>query len=149
MSSDGYSKSFDADAKGYVRSEAVAVIFLQKAKDARRIYANFVNATTNCDGFKEEGIHFPSTTMQVELMNECYKQCGVPPTSLSYVEAHGTGTKVGDPQELNAIEKVFCKDRKTTLRIGSVKSNLGHTEAASGICGIAKVQNTHSTYLSQ
>jgi fatty acid synthase len=58
---------------------------------------------------------------------------------LSYVEAHGTGTKVGDPQEVNSICDFFCKDRKTPLLIGSVKSNMGHSEPASGVCAIAKI----------
>ena len=58
---------------------------------------------------------------------------------VNYVEAHGTGTRVGDPEELNAIDKVFCPGRKTPLKIGSGKSNFGHAEPASGLCSIAKV----------
>lgn len=136
---DGRCKSFDESANGYARSEAVAVVFLQKAKDAKRIYATFVHAKTNCDGFKEQGITFPSSTMQATLLKEFYEEIGVPPSSLDYIEAHGTGTKVGDPEEVNALDGIFCTGRSTPLWMGSVKSNLGHAEAVSGLNSIAKV----------
>ncbi|XP_046603296.1 fatty acid synthase-like [Neodiprion virginianus] len=139
LSPDGRCKSFDADADGYCRSEAIPMILLQRAKDARRIYANVVHTKVNCDGFKEQGITFPSSIMQSTLLQQCYEECGVPPSSVAYVEAHGTGTAVGDPEEVNAIERVFCPGRTTPLRIGSVKTNLGHSEPASGLCSIAKV----------
>lgn len=122
-----------------MRSETIAVVYLQKAKDAKRIYATMVYAKTNCDGYKEQGITFPSSEMQGTLLQEFYDECGIPVTSLAYIEAHGTGTKVGDPEEINALKRVCCKDRKTPLLIGSVKSNLGHSEPASGLCQIAKV----------
>ena len=140
MSPDGRCKSFDADANGYTRSEAISIVFLQKAKDAKRVYATFVYAKTNCDGYKEQGITFPSSVMQSVLLQEFYQDCGIPPTILNYVEAHGTGTKVGDPEEVNALDKVFCTGRKTPLRIGSIKSNMGHSEPASGLCSVAKVE---------
>ncbi|XP_011703203.1 PREDICTED: fatty acid synthase [Wasmannia auropunctata] len=139
LSSDGRSKAFDADADGYVRSEAISVIYLQKAKDAKRIYATVVYGKTNCDGYKEQGITFPSSAMQYALLKECYEDCGLSPNDLSYLECHGTGTKIGDPEELLAVEKVFCKSRSTPLLIGSVKSSLGHAEPASGLCQVAKV----------
>lgn len=122
-----------------MRSETVAVVFLQRAKDARRIYASVIHAKTNCDGFKEQGITFPSSEMQKRLFEEFYDECGISPSSIAYLEAHGTGTVVGDPEEVNAIEKIFCKDKRDSLLIGSIKSNLGHTEPASGLCQIAKV----------
>ncbi|KAK0072351.1 hypothetical protein PV326_000156, partial [Microctonus aethiopoides] len=139
LSPDGRCKCFDADANGYTRSETVSVAFLQKSKDAKRIYATVVHAKTNCDGYKEQGITFPSSDMQAVLLKEFYEECKVRPNSLEYIEAHGTGTKVGDPEELHAIERTFCIRRKTPLKIGSVKSNLGHAEPASGMCSIAKV----------
>ncbi len=95
---------------------------------------------TNCDGFKEEGVTFPSSQMQSILLKEFYEKCGIPPTIIDYVEAHGTGTKVGDPEEVNALDKVFCTGRKTPLRIGSGKSNHGHAEPASGMCSVTKVK---------
>jgi len=138
LSSDGRSKTFDADADGYVRSETISVIYLQKAKNAKRIYASVVYSKANCDGYKAQGITFPSSTMQSALMKECYEECNLSPNDLFYLECHGTGTKIGDSEELNAIEKTF-KDRPTPLLIGSVKSNLGHSEPASGLCQVAKV----------
>ncbi|EFN62855.1 Fatty acid synthase, partial [Camponotus floridanus] len=136
---DGICRSFDENASGYMRSETISIIFLQKAKRAKRIYATVVYAKTNCDGFKEQGITFPSSEMQGVLLQEFYDECGISPSTIDFIEAHGTGTKVGDPEEINAIDKVFCKDRQTPLLIGSVKSNLGHSEAAAGLCQIAKV----------
>ena len=78
------------------------------------------------------GITFPSGDMQKQLLNEVYGEAGISPASVSYVESHGTGTKAGDPQEVNTICDVFCKDRTGPLPIGSVKSNMGHAEPASG-----------------
>ncbi|XP_034192524.2 fatty acid synthase [Osmia lignaria lignaria] len=139
LSSDCRCKSFDARANGYVRSEAVSVIVLQKAKNAKRIYAQVVYTKTNCDGYKEQGITFPASEVQKMLLRDFYNECKIPPTILSYLEAHGTGTSVGDPEELNAINSIFCQGRKTPLKMGSVKSNMGHTEPASGICSVAKI----------
>ncbi|XP_046739716.1 fatty acid synthase-like [Diprion similis] len=139
LSADGSCKSFDAEGNGYCRSEALCAIYLQKSKDAKRIYAHVVHSKTNCDGYKEEGITFPSSTMQLVLLEQFYEECKVLPSDLAFLEAHGTGTKVGDPAEVNAIEKVFCPGRTTPLQIGSVKSNLGHTEPVSGLCSVAKV----------
>lgn len=130
---------FDADADGYARSETISVIYLQKAKHAKRIYATVVYGKTNCDGYKEQGITFPSSMMQSILLKECYEDCGVSPTNLSYLECYGTGSKIGDPEEINAVEKVLLKDRTTPLMIGSIKSNMGHSEPASGLCQVAKV----------
>lgn len=139
MSPDGKCKTFDDSANGYVRAEALATIFLQRTKDAKRIYATVVHAKKFNDGFTENGITYPSGKAQSISLEEFYRECDISPAIVEYVEAHGTGTKVGDPEEVYAIDKVFCKDRKFPLKIGSVKSNLGHCEPASGMCGIAKV----------
>ncbi|XP_039311877.1 fatty acid synthase-like isoform X2 [Solenopsis invicta] len=114
-------------------------MYLQKAKDARRVYATVIRTKTNTDGYKSQGITYPNDEMQNQLMSDIYTEAGINPADVSYVEAHGTGTKVGDKVEVSAIEKLFCKDRKTPLLIGSVKSNMGHSEPASGLCSIAKV----------
>ncbi|XP_031841485.2 fatty acid synthase 1 [Nomia melanderi] len=139
LSADGACKAFDADGKGYVRSETIGVLYLQKLTDARRVYATVVHSKTNTDGNKVEGITFPNGQMQNKLMREVYSEAGVNPADVVYVEAHGTGTKVGDPQEINSIANLFCKGRKTPLLLGSVKSNLGHAEPASGMCSMAKL----------
>ncbi|XP_072763054.1 fatty acid synthase-like [Anoplolepis gracilipes] len=139
LSSDGFCKPFDTTASGYSRSETVSALYLQKAKNAKRIYATIKHIKMNSDGYKKEGITFPSMHTQSILLKECYEECGVLPSSLDYFEAHGTATRAGDPEEINAIHKVLCKNRKTPLLIGSIKSNLGHCESASGFAQIAKV----------
>jgi len=140
LSSDGYCRPFDVAANGYSRSETVAVIYLQKAKYAKRIYGVCPYIKINNDGYKEEGITYPSMLMQSNLLREFYNECGIPTSCLDYIEAHGTATKVGDVQEVNAIQDVFCRNRETPLMIGSVKSNLGHGESASALSQIAKVK---------
>lgn len=77
--------------------------------------------------------------MQTFLMRKTYEECNLDPLKVNYIEAHGTGTKVGDPQEVNAIAAVFCPGRDDPLLVGAVKSNMGHSEAASGLCALAKV----------
>ncbi|KAJ8982150.1 hypothetical protein NQ317_011296 [Molorchus minor] len=138
LSKTGFSKVFDSSADGYLRSEAVGVIILQKMKNAKRVYARVVHAKSNCDGYKERGITFPSKDDQVELLNEFYEESMVAKDDLSFVEAHGTGTFVGDPEEGKAIDEALAQNRKKPLVIGSVKSNIGHTEPVSGICSIVK-----------
>ncbi|CAC5370812.1 FASN [Mytilus coruscus] len=139
LSKEGTCKSFDASGDGYCRSEGVVAIYLQKQNVAKRIYSTIVNSKTNSDGSKEQGITFPSGSIQKQLLNEVYSEACIDPTSVEYVEAHGTGTKAGDPQELNAICDVFCKDRSTPLLIGSIKSNMGHPEPASGLAAVTKL----------
>jgi fatty acid synthase len=94
LSPDGRCKSFDEAANGYCRSEAVVVLLLQKLKNSRRVYCRLVHAKTNCDGYKEQGITYPSGQMQQRLLEEFYEECEVEPNDLSFIEAHGTGTKV-------------------------------------------------------
>lgn len=77
--------------------------------------------------------------MQRQLAQETFEEARLRPQDVAYMEAHGTGTKAGDPEEVNAIAELFCKGRTTPLLIGSVKSNMGHSEPASGLCSIAKV----------
>lgn len=139
LSVEGKCAAFDENGAGYVRSDGCVVTFLQKASQARRIYSTVLNVRTNTDGSKEQGITFPDGKMQNRLIRETYEEIGLNPADVVYVEAHGTGTKVGDPQEVNSITDFFCKDRKNPLLIGSVKSNMGHSEPASGVCSIAKV----------
>ncbi|XP_014669584.1 PREDICTED: fatty acid synthase-like [Priapulus caudatus] len=139
LSPEGMCKSFDAAGNGYCRAEGAVVVLLQKRASARRIYLTIVHSKANTDGFKEQGVTFPAGAMQKQLLQEVYGEAGVDPAKVAYVEAHGTGTKVGDPQELNAVTDVFCKARQGALPIGSVKSNMGHAEPASGLAAMAKV----------
>ncbi|XP_050502321.1 fatty acid synthase isoform X2 [Diabrotica virgifera virgifera] len=138
LSHDGSCKVFDKTGNGYARAETVSVIILQKSKDAKRKYADLVYVKTNCDGYKEAGITYPSGEAQRQLMREVYSDCGISPADLSFIEAHGTGTFVGDPEESGAIDDVLAKCRTDPLLIGSVKSNLGHSEPSSGLCSITK-----------
>lgn len=139
LSPDGSCKSFDASGNGYCRSEASVVVLLMKKSAAKRLYASVVNAGSNTDGYKEQGITFPSGEMQQRLMNAVYEEAGISPAAVEYLEAHGTGTKVGDPQELNGIANVFCQFDRKPLLLGSTKSNMGHPEPASGLAALAKV----------
>ncbi|XP_075559826.1 fatty acid synthase-like [Dermacentor variabilis] len=140
LSRDGKSKTFNATADGYVRSETIGAMFLQPASEALRFYAKLINVRGNADGYKVEGITVPSSRRQEELLREVYAGAGVDPLTVTYVEAHGTGTKVGDPQEMAALSRFFCvPERKRPLKIGAVKSNAGHAEAASSISTISKV----------
>jgi acyl transferase domain-containing protein len=108
-----------------------------KANDSIR--AVIVGSGMNQDG-KTKGITMPSGDAQVALMRSVYEKHGLNPADAGYVEAHGTGTKVGDPIEANAIHEVFGEGRtpKQPLFMGSVKSNIGHLEGASGVVSIIK-----------
>ncbi|CAL1299396.1 unnamed protein product [Larinioides sclopetarius] len=139
LSDDGVCKSFDAAGNGYGRSEAIVALLLQKSDVARRKYASIVHIKTNTDGFKEQGVTFPSAAMQKQLIKEVYDECKLDPLKVSYVEAHGTGTPAGDPIEMSAIAEIFCPGREEPLLVGSVKSNMGHSEPTSGLCSIAKL----------
>lgn len=139
LSPDGACKAFDESGNGYVRSDGCVVTLLQRASDSRRIYASVLNVRVNTDGYKDQGVTYPNGQIQKRLIKETYEEINLNPADVVYVEAHGTGTKVGDPQEVNSITDFFCKDRKTPLLIGSVKSNMGHSEPASGVCSVAKM----------
>uniref|UniRef100_A0A6P7GRN3 Fatty acid synthase-like n=1 Tax=Diabrotica virgifera virgifera TaxID=50390 RepID=A0A6P7GRN3_DIAVI len=91
VSKDGTCKVFDKAGNGYSRAETVCVIILQKSKVAKRKYADLVYVKTNCDGYKEAGITYPSGESQRQLMREFYSDCNVNPSDISFLEAHGTG----------------------------------------------------------
>ncbi|CAG7827615.1 unnamed protein product, partial [Allacma fusca] len=132
LSRDGKCKAFDISANGYVRSEAAVVVFICKESFARRSYAKILNAKVSSDGGKDQGILFPSGLAQEQLLREVYTEAGIDPENVSYLEAHGTGTATGDRQEVNAIDRAFCMNRHSgPLLIGSLKSNMGHSETAS------------------
>ncbi|TRZ14389.1 hypothetical protein HGM15179_012680 [Zosterops borbonicus] len=139
LSPDGACKAFDVSGNGYCRSEAAVVVLLTKRSMAKRIYATIVNAGVNTDGFKEQGVTFPSGDVQKELITSLCRESGIKPEEVEYIEAHGTGTKVGDPQEINSITSIFCQCKREPLLIGSTKSNMGHPEPASGLAALAKV----------
>ena len=125
-------------ADGYCRSEAIVVVLLERKDLAKRIYATVLNSKSGSDGFKEEGITFPSMESQRRLTQETYDEIGLNPADIGYIEAHVTGTSAGDPVEMNAVYDVICTKRKDPLLIGCIKSNIGHSEGASGLCSLAK-----------
>uniref|UniRef100_A0A1B0AA77 Fatty acid synthase n=1 Tax=Glossina pallidipes TaxID=7398 RepID=A0A1B0AA77_GLOPL len=138
LAADGYCRPFDENASGYTRSETISCLFLQRKRDAKRVYASVVYSKTNCDGYKPEGITYPSGKLQERLLREFYQEIDVFPDNVGYMEAHSTGTRAGDPEECRAIDNALCSQRSTPLLVGSVKSNLGHTEAAAGVCSLIK-----------
>lgn len=137
-SPNGYCKPFDDDCNGFVRSEIVQVLLLQRATNAKRIYANIVNIATNSDGFKQEGFSYPSKLRHKELFENFYRDIDVNPKDVHYIEMHGTGTPIGDPVECWSVDQVYNKDRNESLLIGSIKSNMGHSETASACASISK-----------
>jgi len=147
ITKDGKCKCLDAGANGYVRSEACVVFFLQRTTDAKRIYCTILNSKSNADGYKVEGITFPSRKGQRQLVSEVYQQVGVDPTTINYIEAHVTGTSAGDPVEMDAMYDVICENKKDPLYVGCLKSNMGHSEGASGLCGLAKACIVYQTGL--
>jgi 8-amino-7-oxononanoate synthase len=144
MSSEGRCKSFDADADGYVRGEGAGLVLLkplsQAEADGDDIYGVILSSAVNQDGLSN-GLAAPNPQAQEAVLREAYQKVGIDPAQVDYVEAHGTGTKVGDPIETNALGAVFGKERshQNKCLIGSVKTNIGHTETAAGIAGIIKV----------
>jgi acyl transferase domain-containing protein/NADPH:quinone reductase-like Zn-dependent oxidoreductase/NAD(P)-dependent dehydrogenase (short-subunit alcohol dehydrogenase family) len=144
LSPDGRCKFGDAGANGYVRSEGCAVIVLKPVQQALaagdRIYALIRGSAVNHDGHSNELLVAPSGLGQIAMLESAYQQAGVAPSEVAYVEAHGTGTPVGDPVELGALGAVLGRGRAgdTPCIVGSVKTNIGHTEAASGMAGLIK-----------
>lgn len=136
---DGISKPFDTDASGFIRAETICAVFLQKRKDSKRVYGQIMYTLANNDGFKTEGSTMPSKIMQQRLMEEFYRDINFNPARVGIFEAHATSTQGGDFQELAAIDEIFGKSRDEKLVIGSVKANMGHAEAASGMASLAKI----------
>jgi phthiocerol/phenolphthiocerol synthesis type-I polyketide synthase C len=143
LSPTGRCKSFDASGDGYVRSEGGGLILLKPLsaaeRDGDRILGVILASGVNSDG-RTMGISMPNGEAQEKLLRTVYSQCGVKPDDVFYVEAHGTGTAMGDPIECGALGRVLGQPRSNGSRclIGSVKSNIGHLEAASGIAGLTK-----------
>ncbi|MFS8175523.1 type I polyketide synthase [Vreelandella titanicae] len=141
LSPTGRCQVFDEAGNGYVRSEGGGIFLLkdydQAVADGDNIIAVVAGSAVNTDGHKS-GLTVPNPSAQIDLMKRAYEQAGISPDEIDYLEAHGTGTAVGDPIETRAIGEALGQQRKTPLLIGSVKSNLGHLETASGVAGLAK-----------
>ncbi|MER7702075.1 amino acid adenylation domain-containing protein [Kitasatospora sp. NPDC097605] len=143
LSPQGRSRTFDAAADGYVRAEGVAVVALKRLSDALRdgdpVHAVVIGSGVNQDG-RTNGITVPNPDAQVALIERVCAEAGITPGSLQYVEAHGTSTPVGDPIEANALARALAVGRRPgdACYVGSVKTNIGHTESASGLAGLIK-----------
>ncbi|HEX2916147.1 MAG TPA: SDR family NAD(P)-dependent oxidoreductase [Chloroflexia bacterium] len=144
LAPDGRCKVFDARANGIVRSEGAGVVVLkalsQALADGDQIYAVIRGSAVNSDG-RSKGIMAPDKQAQQAVLRRAYQQAGVSPGQVQYVEAHGTGTRLGDPIEVQALGSILSQDRPEgqMCALGSLKSNIGHTEAAAGIAGLIKV----------
>ncbi len=144
LSARGRCHTFDASGDGYVRAEGGAVLLLKslaKAQaDGDRIHAVILASGVNADGGRKTGLTIPSGEGQIELMRTVLARAGIAAADVDYLEAHGTGTAIGDPIETAAIGAVYgqARDAAHPLPIGSVKTNLGHLEPASGMAGLVK-----------
>jgi len=141
LSATGLCHSFGDGADGYVRAEGGVVLVLRALPEAlaarNEIHALVLATGTNSDG-RTTGVAFPSAAAQAGLLSRVYADHHIDPDDLAFVEAHGTGTRVGDPAEARAMGESLGKKRQRPLPIGSIKSNIGHLEPASGLAGVLK-----------
>ncbi|WP_249039727.1 non-ribosomal peptide synthetase/type I polyketide synthase [Archangium gephyra] len=144
MAPDGRCKAFDAQANGYVRSEGAGIVVLKPLSKALaegdRIYALIRGGAVNQDG-RSNGLTAPNPAAQEAVLRQAYEDARVPASQVQYIEAHGTGTKLGDPIEVKSLAAVVGQGRAEgdVCALGSVKTNIGHLEAAAGIAGLIKV----------
>jgi amino acid adenylation domain-containing protein len=144
FSPDGHCRAFDARAAGVVGGSGAGVVVLKRLRDAiaagDHIHAVIKATAINNDGGAKVGYTAPSIEGQVRVVAEAIERAGVSPDTIGYVEAHGTGTPVGDPIEVAALTRAWRTrtDRQAYCAIGSVKSNVGHLDAAAGVAGLIK-----------
>ncbi|NUT96943.1 MAG: acyltransferase domain-containing protein [Saccharothrix sp.] len=144
LSPDGKCKFGDASADGFVRSEGIGVLVLKPLRaalaDGDPVHAVIKGVGTSNDGAGSGLFMSPALTGQEAMLREAYRDAGLDPSEVDYVEAHGTGTQAGDPVELGALAAVLGEGREPGRRafVGSVKTNIGHAEAAAGVIGVIK-----------
>ena len=143
MNPEGRCFPFDGRGSGYGRGEGVATIILKRLDDALssgdNIRTVIRHTGVNQDG-KTAGIALPNQQAQESLVRGMYQELDIDPLDVQYIEAHGTGTVAGDATEMKSISRIFCNAdrRQSPLYVGSVKSNIGHTECTSGLAGLIK-----------
>ena len=143
LAPDGRCKTFDAAADGYGRGEGAGIVALKRLADAQAagdtIFAVLRGSAVGHTG-RASGLTVPSETAQAEIILEALSAAGMDPGAIGYIEAHGTGTSLGDPIEMAALASVFSRGRPKNrpLVVGSVKTNIGHLEAAAGVAGLIK-----------
>lgn len=147
LSADGRCKTFDKTANGYVKGEGVAAVLLKSLHQAQLdndfIYGVIKSTAVNHGG-KAQSLTAPNAIAQSDLLVSAYSNAKINPASISYIEIHGTGTELGDPVEIEGLKLAFKKllpqeKKNAYIGLGSVKTNLGHLEPASGIAGVFKV----------
>jgi amino acid adenylation domain-containing protein len=145
LARDGRCKFGDASADGFGRGEGVGLVVLRPLADALasgdRIYAVIRGSAVNSDGASQGAMGTPSRAAQMALLAQAYRTAGIPSSRVDYVEAHGTGSGVADRVELEALGGVLAEGRSADhpCRVGSIKTNIGHTEGASGVAGLIKI----------
>ncbi len=141
-SPDGHCRTFDAKANGTLFGDGAGVVLLKRLKEALKdgdhIYAVIRGSAVNNDGKRKVGFTAPSVDGQAEVIRKALRTAGVEPESIAYVEAHGTGTPLGDPVEIEGLKTAFRSEKREFCGIGSIKTNLGHTDTAAGIAGFIK-----------
>ncbi|MEU9250575.1 amino acid adenylation domain-containing protein [Streptomyces sp. NPDC048270] len=141
-SPDGHCRPFDADGAGTVLANGVVAVVLRRLSDAveagDRIYAVIRGSAVNNDGSDKVGFTAPSVNGQATVITDALADAGLSAADIGYVEAHGTATAMGDPIEIQALQEVFTPDRDEPCAVGSVKSNIGHTDVAAGLAGLVK-----------
>jgi acyl transferase domain-containing protein/glutamate-1-semialdehyde aminotransferase len=143
-SPDGHCRAFDAKAQGTVFSNGLGIVVLKRLQDARAdgdlIYAVIKGASVNNDGSARVSFTAPSVDGQAEAIAMAQATAGIDPATISYIEAHGTGTALGDPVEIAGLTQAFRigTDKTGFCAIGSVKTNIGHLDAAAGVTGLIK-----------
>ena len=143
-SPDGHCRAFDERAQGTVQGDGVAVVALKRLSDALSdgdtIHAVIRGSAVNNDGSLKVGYTAPGIDGQAEVIAEAHAVSGVNPETITYVETHGTGTALGDPVEIEALTRAFrhATEAKRFCAIGSVKTNIGHLDAAAGVAGLIK-----------
>jgi acyl transferase domain-containing protein len=145
LSPDGHCRAFDARARGTVAGQGVGIVVLKRLGDARAdrdgVRAVLLGSAVNNDGSRKAGFTAPSVEQQQEVVREALAVAGIDAATVGYVEAHGTGTELGDPIEVAALTGAFRTSTAAvgTCALGSVKSNIGHLDAAAGIASLIKV----------
>lgn len=141
-SDDGHCRSFDARANGTIFGEGAGVVLLKPLETAienrDHIYTVIKGSAVNNDGNQKVAFTAPSVKGQVEVIRAALDIAGIEPRSIGYIETHGTATALGDPIEIEALTQVFNTHKQKSCKIGSVKSNFGHLDAAAGVAGFIK-----------
>jgi amino acid adenylation domain-containing protein len=142
FSKDGHCKAFDENASGTVFGDGAGIVVLKSLDEAVAegdyIHAVIKGSATNNDGIRKVGYTAPSIEGQSEVIWNAIDGSGASPESIGYIETHGTGTLLGDPIELEALNKIFYKNKKNSCALGAVKTNIGHLNAAAGVAGFIK-----------